>query len=137
MNIGDIGHTPGTLRLLERYIPEAEILLWHEQRRPITEAIVIKNFPKVKIVRGAFLGKDMQMEQELKEAFDKADVYIHNSGMNSVRRAPLLFNPYGLRLWATCRTQENKVCVFRQRWICSPMQTLQEIYTGEEQGNKP
>jgi polysaccharide pyruvyl transferase WcaK-like protein len=82
MNIGDIGHTPGTLRLLERYIPEAEILLWHAQPKPVTEAIVIKNFPKVKIIRGVFPAQNEAMTGELKEAFDKADIYLHNSGMS-------------------------------------------------------
>ena len=28
INIGDIAHTPGVLRLLEDHIPEAEIYLW-------------------------------------------------------------------------------------------------------------
>ena len=27
-NIGDIGHTPGTLRFLEQYLPEAKVILW-------------------------------------------------------------------------------------------------------------
>ncbi|RZL06270.1 MAG: polysaccharide pyruvyl transferase family protein, partial [Pedobacter sp.] len=81
-NIGDVGHTPGTLRLLERYIPDAEILLWHAAPRPITEALVAKHFPKVKIVRGLFAEGDSPMNGELKEAFDKADMYIHNSGMS-------------------------------------------------------
>lgn len=38
-NIGDIGHTPGTLRILETHLPEAEIMLWHAQPRPVTEAL--------------------------------------------------------------------------------------------------
>jgi polysaccharide pyruvyl transferase WcaK-like protein len=81
-NVGDIGHTPGTLRLLERYIPDAEILLWHAAPRPITEALVAKYFPKVKIVRGLFSEGDSPLNGELKEAFDKANMYIHNSGMS-------------------------------------------------------
>lgn len=28
VNIGDIGHTPGVIRLLEQYLPEAEVTLW-------------------------------------------------------------------------------------------------------------
>ena len=28
VNIGDIAHTPGVLALLEKYIPEAEVILW-------------------------------------------------------------------------------------------------------------
>ncbi|MCX6943130.1 MAG: twin-arginine translocation signal domain-containing protein, partial [Verrucomicrobia bacterium] len=27
-NIGDIGHTPGTLRFLEQYLPQAKVILW-------------------------------------------------------------------------------------------------------------
>src|ERR671912_2053877 len=49
-NIGDVGHTPGTLRLLEKYVPEASVTLWHSDARPITEALIKKNFPKVKII---------------------------------------------------------------------------------------
>ncbi|MDF7816662.1 polysaccharide pyruvyl transferase family protein [Runella sp. MFBS21] len=81
-NIGDIGHTPGTLRLLERHIPEAQIILWHAQPRPVTEALIVKNFPKVKIVHGAFFNQDEGLQGELKTAFEQADVYIHNSGMS-------------------------------------------------------
>lgn len=80
-NVGDIGHTPGTLRLIERYIPEADVLLWHESPRPITEALVARYFPRVKIVRGSFMQKDTPLEGDLKTAFDKAGVYIQNSGM--------------------------------------------------------
>ena len=28
VNIGDIGHTPGMLKLLEQYLPDAEVRLW-------------------------------------------------------------------------------------------------------------
>lgn len=80
-NIGDIGHTPGTLRLLERYVPEAQIILWHAQPRPVTEALIAKNFPKVKIIHGAFFNQDESVTGELKAAFEQANLYIHNSGM--------------------------------------------------------
>ena len=80
-NIGDQGHTPGTLRLLQRYVPEAEILLWHQSPRPETEKIITKNFPNVKIVRGDFYDGDKPFEGELKTAFDRANLYIVNSGM--------------------------------------------------------
>lgn len=80
-NIGDIGHTPGTLRLLERHIPEARVILWHASPRPITEALVRKNFPKVRIVQGSFPGS-AEAGGEVMDAFRQADVYIHNSGMS-------------------------------------------------------
>ena len=28
VNIGDIGHTPGVLAILEKHFPEAEVILW-------------------------------------------------------------------------------------------------------------
>ncbi|WP_138991739.1 polysaccharide pyruvyl transferase family protein [Larkinella sp. C7] len=80
-NIGDQGHTPGTLRLLERHIPEAQLLLWHAEPRPETEKLVTQNFPKVKIVRGNFYTGD-QLSDELKAAFDQTDLLIHNSSQS-------------------------------------------------------
>src|SRR5690606_34052784 len=43
VNIGDIGHTPGALTLLETHFPEAEITLWpgelgHGSRELLTSA---------------------------------------------------------------------------------------------------
>ncbi|WP_374755033.1 polysaccharide pyruvyl transferase family protein, partial [Arsenicibacter rosenii] len=57
-------------------------MLWHAQPRPVTEALIAKNFPKVKIVHGAFFNQDEGLQGELKTAFGQADVYIHNSGMS-------------------------------------------------------
>src|SRR6188768_2735202 len=28
VNIGDIGHTPGTLRVIEEHLPEVQVILW-------------------------------------------------------------------------------------------------------------
>ena len=28
VNIGDVGHTPGALNILEKHFPEAELMLW-------------------------------------------------------------------------------------------------------------
>lgn len=80
-NIGDQGHTPGTLRLLQRHVPEAEILLWHQVPRPEIEKIVAKNFPAVRIVRGNFSDGEKPFEGELKDAFERASLFIMNSGM--------------------------------------------------------
>lgn len=80
-NIGDQGHTPGTLRLLKQYVPEAEVILWHQSPRPETEKVIAKRFPTVTIVRDDFYEGDKPFEGELKEAFDRATLYIVNSGM--------------------------------------------------------
>ena len=80
-NIGDQGHTPGTIRLLTQYIPNAEILLWHGDPRPETEKLVSRNFPNVKVIRGKFFESGKPFEGELKEAFERADLFLFNSGM--------------------------------------------------------
>ncbi|MBC3789292.1 twin-arginine translocation signal domain-containing protein [Spirosoma utsteinense] len=75
-NIGDQGHTPGTLRLLEQYVPEAEIILWHQSPRPETESVIVKRFPAVTIVRGDFYEGDKPFEGELKRSF-RPDYALH------------------------------------------------------------
>ena len=81
-NIGDIGHSAGTLRIIERYLPNAKVVLWHASPRPKTEALIRKNFPKVKIVNGKFEPDDKASENEVMRAFREASVYVHNSGMS-------------------------------------------------------
>ena len=80
-NIGDQGHTPGTIRLLTQYVPNAEILLWHTDPRPETEQLISKNFPKVRVIRGKFYESGNPFEGEIKDAFERADMFIFNSGM--------------------------------------------------------
>ncbi|QHV93911.1 polysaccharide pyruvyl transferase family protein [Spirosoma endbachense] len=80
-NIGDQGHTPGTIRLLTQSVPNAEILLWHTDPRPETEKLIRKNFPKVTIIRGKFYEPEKPFEGEIREAFERADLFLFNSGM--------------------------------------------------------
>ena len=60
VNIGDIAHTPGVLALIERYIPEAEVVLWASgDLSAEVAAMEHKRFPKLKIVKGT-IGADGQ-----------------------------------------------------------------------------
>src|SRR5690349_14387747 len=53
VNIGDIAHTPGVLALLEKYIPDAEVILWASpDLTPEVAAMEHRRFPKLKIVKG-------------------------------------------------------------------------------------
>jgi hypothetical protein len=52
VNIGDIGHTPGVLALLERHLPEAEVRLWPGNVDNGVDAMLRRRFPKVPIVQG-------------------------------------------------------------------------------------
>ena len=52
VNIGDIAHTPGVLKLLEAYLPNVEIHLWYSSLNNGVEELLLKRFPKLKIVKG-------------------------------------------------------------------------------------
>src|SRR6185436_4010718 len=71
VNIGDIAHTPGMLRLLEEHLPEVDVTLWPNALSDDVQAMLMKRFPSLKIARSA---------EEHKEAMDGCDVFLHGSG---------------------------------------------------------
>ena len=75
VNIGDIGHTPGVLALLEKYLPEAEVRLWPSQVDQGVDAMVRRRFPKVSIVQGA---------DAVHAAMAECDFLLHGSGPSLV-----------------------------------------------------
>lgn len=87
VNIGDIGHTPGALGLLETYFPEAEVMLWPGSKQGARETLgrgaremLTAGFPKLKIVEGG-VGKDNRPDTpELTRAWEDADLYLSGSG---------------------------------------------------------
>src|SRR5690606_16756670 len=67
VNIGDIGHTPGVLALLEKHLPQAEVSLWPMNIGNGVEQMLRRRFPKLRIVpdkAGAY----------------EADFLLHGSG---------------------------------------------------------
>jgi polysaccharide pyruvyl transferase WcaK-like protein len=75
VNIGDIGHTPGMLRLLADHLPGVDVALWPNSiTGNNTEAMFARHFPKLQIV-----GKD-----GLKQAFAESDFLLHGSGPSLV-----------------------------------------------------
>jgi polysaccharide pyruvyl transferase WcaK-like protein len=68
VNIGDIGHTPGVLALIEKHIPEAEVTLWPMDVRNGVEAMLRRRFPRLRIV------------SEQAAAFAAGDFLLHGSG---------------------------------------------------------
>ena len=71
INIGDIGHTPGVLALLEKFLPETEVWLWPGDVSHGVEEMLTARFPKLRIIKGA---------AELKRAFEDCDFLLHGSG---------------------------------------------------------
>jgi hypothetical protein len=49
VNIGDIGHTPGVLHLLEKYMPDVEVRLWAGDVGNGVKELLLKRFPKLEI----------------------------------------------------------------------------------------
>lgn len=67
VNIGDIGHTPGVLALLEKHIPEAELTLWPMDVRNGVEEMLRRRFPKLRLVSD-------------KQGAYECDLLLHGSG---------------------------------------------------------
>ncbi len=85
VNIGDIAHTPGVLALLERHIPEAEVILWASgDLSPEVAAMEHKRFPKLKIVKGSIGSTGKASNNDLQAAIDWADFLLHGSGPSLV-----------------------------------------------------
>lgn len=80
VNIGDIGHTPGTLRVLEQHLPEVKVVLWAMKLDERVTAMLKARFPKVEILQGN-LFKDGEADKRLQEAVKSCDLFIRNSGM--------------------------------------------------------
>jgi polysaccharide pyruvyl transferase WcaK-like protein len=92
-NIGDIAHTPGVLTILEKQLPDVNVILWPLDVSNGVEAILKKRFPRVPIVKS---------EEEVKDAFNKADFLLHGSGPSLVGRQHIVKwsnatkKPYGI-----------------------------------------
>lgn len=76
-NIGDIGHTPGTLRFLEQYLPEAKVILWAQKTNAEVDAMLQRRFPSVEIVKGALSEKNGAVQQ----AIQRSDFFLRGPGM--------------------------------------------------------
>lgn len=76
VNIGDIAHTPGVLRILESHLPEAKITLWPSNIDNGVDELLRSRFPNLKIAKKG--------SPELKRAFQECDFLLHGSGASLV-----------------------------------------------------
>jgi hypothetical protein len=76
-NIGDIGHTPGTLRFLEHYLPEAKVILWAMNTNEAVDAMLMKRFPKLEIVKGSLTKEGGAVQEAIKHS----DFFLRGPGM--------------------------------------------------------
>jgi len=93
VNIGDIAHTPGVLRMLEEHLPEVEVTLWPSKVDNGVEELLRSRFPKLKIAKDS---------KSLKTAFDECDFLLHSSGASLVAERDVIKwsettgKPYGV-----------------------------------------
>lgn len=80
VNIGDIGHTPGALSLLEKHYPEAEITLWPGELGHGSRELLVKGYPRLKIVQGSLGADGKPKTAELARAWEETDLYLSGSG---------------------------------------------------------
>ncbi len=95
VNIGDIGHTPGVLSLLEKHLPNVNVRLWASDVGNGVREMLTKRFPKLEI----FTNAD---KEAVARAMQECDFLLHGSGPSLVARADVkhwkeeMGKPYGV-----------------------------------------
>ncbi|GAA5508430.1 polysaccharide pyruvyl transferase family protein [Novipirellula caenicola] len=85
VNIGDIAHTPGVLALIEKHLPDAEVILWASG--DLTDEVAAMEhgrFPNLKIVKGSIRGDGTASSAELQDAIKWSEFLLHGSGPSLV-----------------------------------------------------
>jgi len=104
VNIGDIGHTPGVLTLLEKHLPEVEVWLYPSKVDNGVDALLKARFPKLIIAA---------TPEEQKAAFAQCDYLLHSSGPSLVAQKDVARwheetgKPYGI--YGITFASDNKV----------------------------
>jgi polysaccharide pyruvyl transferase WcaK-like protein len=90
VNIGDVGHTPGALALLEQHVPAAEVVVWASaSMTPGVVAMLKRRFPKVSVVKGKIGADGKASDKALGEAVARADFLLLGSGATLNARADI------------------------------------------------
>jgi len=84
VNIGDIAHTPGVLRILSTRWPEAKLILWASNVDRGVQPMLEAAFPGLKIVKGRCDEAGKASTEELGAALEEADILVHGSGPSVV-----------------------------------------------------
>lgn len=80
VNIGDIGHTPGALAILWKYLPDAEITLWPGRLGHGSRELLASAYPRLRIAEGGLDADNRPNTPALSKAWEEADLYLSGSG---------------------------------------------------------
>ncbi len=128
VNIGDIAHTPGVLRILETYLPDAEVVLWPSSIGDGVEQILRTRFPKLQIAKS---------KEEISQAIQDCDFCLHGSGASFVAQGDLdrwhketgkPFGVYGITLPRTHSTSTKAVPEARFQATVSLLSQARFVY---------
>ena len=84
VNIGDIGHTPGILRLLASILPLTQVTLWPGRIDRGVREMLHHHFPDLGIVEGDTDATGRPTTAALTTAFAEHDFFLHGSGPSLV-----------------------------------------------------
>lgn len=93
VNIGDVAHTPGALRVLEGLPETVDVTLWPARLQERERRLITDSFPRVRIVDGELDRDGRPTTAALGDAWEAADVLVHGSAAG-------LFTTRELRSWA-------------------------------------
>ncbi len=82
-NIGDVGHTPGMLRTLEEFVPEARLKLFANVLDERTKKMLGRRFPKVQILEGWPWDEDGAPTATHREVLEDGAFFIRASNMGA------------------------------------------------------
>ncbi|MFT5127255.1 MAG: polysaccharide pyruvyl transferase WcaK-like protein [Rhodothermales bacterium] len=122
VNIGDIAHTPGVLRLLETHLPDAEVTLWPSLINNGVDELLKARFPKLRIAKRG--------SPDLKQAFKDCDFLLHGSGPSLVAQRDVIHwrketgKPYGIYGITVAPKQSHKTDATSQAALKQTMETL-------------
>jgi polysaccharide pyruvyl transferase WcaK-like protein len=82
VNIGDIAHAPGMIRLIETHLPGTTVTLWPKRElTPEVIAMLRAAFPQLEILPSGGVDDDNRVVgAELKTAIERADLFVLGSG---------------------------------------------------------
>ncbi|QYY35516.1 polysaccharide pyruvyl transferase family protein [Ruficoccus sp. ZRK36] len=101
VNIGDIGHTPGLLHLLQQYLPEAHLVLWGcKLDNGVLEMLQIQ-FPNVEILTEDISYEPIPSSEYGRQVWENADLFVHGSGPGLIMKSSIeawaaTGKPYGI-----------------------------------------
>lgn len=84
VNIGDIGHTPGILRIIDEFLPSARVTLWPGRLDRGVREMLRTHFPAVDFAEGDTDPAGNPTTTELATVFASHDFLLHGSGPSVV-----------------------------------------------------